>query len=115
MTATAETQAPDAAYEQLAERLEEQLAANERLAAENADLRANVAAKQAEAFRQVAAWLNPNSEHFPGPAYHEAEMIGMEISGPTYCSDLHRCARAGSRAFLEAARIWEHMAKESAA
>lgn len=115
MTATAETQAPDAAYEQLAERLEEQMAANERLAAENDELRANVSAKQAEAFRQVAAWLDPNSESFPGPTHHEAEMVGMEISGPTHCSDARRCMRAGNRAFLEAARIWEYSTKEAAA
>ena len=110
---TATTATTDAAYEQLAIRLEEQLAANERLAAENAELRAHVAEKQGEAFRQVAAWLDPNSGSFPGPTHHETEMIGMEISGPTYCSDARQCMKAGSRAFLEAARIWEYMAKES--
>lgn len=109
MTATAETQAPDAAYEQLAERLEEQIAANERLAAENAELRANVAAKQVEAFREAAAWLRGGVDD------HAGMEIGMEISGPTGCSSADRCRRAGERAFLEAARIWEHMAKEAAA
>lgn len=70
------------------------------------------AEKQAAAFRRVAAGLDPESDEFTGPTYHEAEMIGMEISGPTNCSDARRCMRAGRRAFLEAARIWEYMAKE---
>lgn len=73
MTATAETQAPDAAYEQLAERLEEQLAANASLAAENDRLRARAAEQRADALRQFAreqrAVLDnmPDRERFATP------------------------------------------------
>lgn len=66
----------------------------------------------AEAMREIAEWMDPESDKFSGPTYHEAEMIGMEISGPTFCSDARRCMKAGNRAFLEAARIWEHDSRQ---
>lgn len=65
-----------------------------------------IAEKQIEAFNEVAGWLDPKSETFGGPTYHEAELIGMEISGPTQCSSVTACQRAGHRAFKEAARIF---------
>ncbi|WP_139172618.1 hypothetical protein [Onishia taeanensis] len=73
---------------------------------------ARVAAK---AMREIAEWMDPDSEKFSGPTYHEAEMIGMEISGPTFCSDARRCMKAGNRAFLEAARIWEYNSHQAEA
>jgi len=69
----------------------------------------------AEAMREIAEWMDPESEKFSGPTYHEAEMIGMEISGPTFCSDARRCMKAGNRAFLEAARIWEYKSRQAEA
>ncbi|WP_342595507.1 hypothetical protein AAGT95_03080 [Salinicola lusitanus] len=64
----------------------------------------------AAAMRQVADWMDANSESSGGPTGHEAESIGMEISGPTQCSAADRCYRAGMRAFREAASIWERQA-----
>lgn len=58
----------------------------------------------ADALRQIAGWMDDG-----GPTYHEAEMIGMEISGPTECYSHKRCVKAAKKAFLEAARIWEYM------
>lgn len=69
----------------------------------------------AEAMREIAEWMDPDSEKFSGPTYHEAEMIGMEVSGPTFCSDARRCMKAGNRAFLEAARIWEYNSHQAEA
>ena len=62
------------------------------------------------AMRQVADWMDAGSESRGGPTNHEAESIGMEISGPTQCSAADRCYRAGMRAFREAASIWERRA-----
>lgn len=56
----------------------------------------------ADALRQIAGWMDDG-----GPTYHEAEMIGMEIAGPTGCNSHQRCVKAAENAFLEAARIWE--------
>lgn len=67
----------------------------------------SLARLKAEAMREVAGWMETG-----GPTLHEAEMIGMEISGPTSCSAAKRCLRAGKRAFLEAARIFDHIAEE---
>lgn len=56
------------------------------------------------ALRQIASWMDDG-----GPTHHEAELIGMAISGPVECSSAKRCTMAAKKALLEAARIWEHM------
>lgn len=58
----------------------------------------------ADALRQIAGWMDDG-----GPTYHEAELIGMAISGPVECSSAKQCTKAAKKAFLEAARIWEYM------
>lgn len=61
-----------------------------------------------DALRTIASWLDTDDPEFcGGPTYHEAEMIGMAISGPIGCGDAHRCMKAARGAFLEAANIWE--------
>ncbi|SOC56420.1 hypothetical protein SAMN05421509_10731 [Chromohalobacter canadensis] len=65
------------------------------------------------AMRKVASWMDPDSEAFGGPSHHEAELIGMEVSGPTHCSSVGQCNKAGMKAFREAARIWEYQAGQA--
>ena len=61
----------------------------------------------AESLRTIASWLDCESPDFTGgPTYHEADMIGMEISGPTGCGDGNACLRAARKAFLVAADLW---------
>lgn len=68
----------------------------------------------AEALREIASWLDYGSPDFTGgPTYHEADMIGMEISGPTGCRDASACLRAARKAFLLAADIWERANTEA--
>jgi len=80
---------------------------------EEASLAHRDARVAAKAMRQVADWMDAKSESCGGPSGHEAESIGMEISGPTQCSAADRCYRAGMRAFQEAARIWEYRAAQA--
>ncbi|MGO3714157.1 hypothetical protein [Alcaligenes aquatilis] len=56
------------------------------------------------ALREIASWMDSG-----GPTYHEAELIGMNIAGPTGCGAHKECTRAAKLAFLEAARIWERL------
>ena len=66
------------------------------------------------ALREIASWLDYGSPDFTGgPTYHEADMIGMEISGPTGCGDASACLSAARKAFLVAADIWEQSKAEA--
>lgn len=66
------------------------------------------------ALREIASWLDYGTPDFTGgPTYHEADMIGMEISGPTGCGDASACLRAARKAFLVAADIWERSKVEA--
>ena len=56
------------------------------------------------ALREIAGWMDSG-----GPTYHEAELIGMNIAGPTGCGAHKECTKAAKLAFLEAARIWERL------
>lgn len=56
------------------------------------------------ALREIASWMDSG-----GPTYHEAELIGMNIAGPTGCGAHKECTKAAKLAFLEAARIWERL------
>lgn len=57
-----------------------------------------------EALREIVGWMETS-----GPTFHEAEIIGMEISGPTQCSSAKRCTEAAKLAFLSAASCWEYL------
>jgi len=59
------------------------------------------------ALKEIARWMDTG-----GPSSHEAEEIGMALSGPVGCSDANVWRECAKRAFLEAARLWEENASE---